>query len=101
VEACAARELMEETGLKSQSLRLGPWVENFLDGGQKHYVTIFVFIDLFEGEPTLLEPDRCHGWEWFQKNSLPEPLFAPIPSFIAKDQGGAFNTAFQLKHIKL
>ncbi len=84
VEVCATRELLEETGLKPLSLRLGPWVENLMEDGQKHYITIFVFIDDFVGAPTLLEPDKCEGWEWFTWDTLPQPLFAPIPSLLLK-----------------
>lgn len=84
VEECAARELLEETGLKPLSLRLGPWVENFMDDGQKHYITIFVYADSFEGEPQLLEPHKCTGWEWFTWDHLPDPLFAPITTLIRR-----------------
>lgn len=84
VEDCATRELLEETGLKPTSIRLGPWVENFIKNTQKHYITIFVFIDDFIGKPQRLEPHKCLGWEWFDLNSLPEPLFSPIPSLLEK-----------------
>lgn len=85
VEACATRELLEETGLEALSLRLGPWVENLMEDGQKHYITLFVFIDDFRGEPALLEPDKCEGWEWFTWDNLPQPLFPSITSVIAKE----------------
>lgn len=85
VEECAARELLEETGLKPLGLRLGPWVENIMEAGQKHYITVFVFVDGFVGQPALLEPDKCEGWDWFTWNNLPEPLFSPIPSLLKKE----------------
>jgi len=85
IEACAHRELLEETGLRPTSLRLGPWVENLMEGGQKHYITLFVFIDAFVGKPALLEPEKCEGWEWFSAEALPEPLFSSIVSLIEKE----------------
>lgn len=85
VEACAKRELLEETGLIALSCHLGPWVENLMEDGQKHYVTLFVFIDSFLGEPALLEPTKCAGWEWFAWDNLPEPLFPSISSIIDKE----------------
>ncbi len=85
VADCATRELMEETGIQASSLHLGPWVENIMENGEKHYVTIFVLIDTFLGEPALLEPDKCETWEWFSLNDLPSPLFASIHSLIAKE----------------
>jgi 8-oxo-dGTP diphosphatase len=83
VEECAKRELEEETSLKALSIKYGPWIENVMEN-DKHYVTLFVFVDDFLGEPKLLEPHKCEGWEWFAWNKLPLPLFAPIHSLIAK-----------------
>ncbi|MGD2169567.1 MAG: NUDIX hydrolase [Chlamydiota bacterium] len=82
---CAARELIEETGLKALSLHEGPWVENIMTESQKHYITVFVFIDEFTGEPELLEPNKCEGWQWFSWDDLPKPLFSTISSLIEKE----------------
>ena len=82
VEECASRELAEETGLKALSLQLGPWVNDIIEN--MHYITLFVFVDQFEGELQLLEPDKCEGWVWFELNSLPSPLFLPVRSLIKK-----------------
>jgi len=83
VEECAFRELLEETGLKALSMQMGPWVNDIIEES-KHYVTLFVIVDQFEGELQLLEPDKCEGWEWFDGSSLPSPLFTPIRSLIKK-----------------
>jgi 8-oxo-dGTP diphosphatase len=81
VEDCALRELHEETGLKGISLRLGPWTNNVFEK-DKHYITLFVFIDFFEGEPKAKEPNKCEEWKWFDWNDLPSPLFPSIRSLI-------------------
>jgi 8-oxo-dGTP diphosphatase len=82
VEECASRELAEETGLTALSLCSGPWV-NYIDEDE-HFVTLFVFVNEFAGELILLEPDKCEGWEWFEWNALPSPLFLPVASLIKK-----------------
>lgn len=82
VAACACRELIEETGLKAHASRLGPWVSNVIEN--KHYITLFVIVEEFEGELELREPEKCEGWEWFDFNCLPSPLFGPIRSFVEK-----------------
>ncbi len=82
-EACAARELLEETGIRAISLRPGPWVNTIMEH-DKHYVTIYVIVDQFVGEPQLMEPDKCEGWDWFAMNQLPSPIFMPMQSLIAK-----------------
>jgi len=83
VEQCALRELAEETGLKAVSVQMGPWVNDIIEEN-KHYVTLFVVVDKFEGVLQLLEPDKCEGWQWFDWNSLPTPLFTPILSLFKK-----------------
>lgn len=83
IEACAARELQEETGLKALSMVAGPWTNDLIEEG-KHYVTLFVFVNRFTGKPQLLEPHKCEGWQWFHKDHLPDPLFPPIISLLKK-----------------
>lgn len=82
VEECAKRELLEETGLRAVSCTLGPWVENVMENGKKHYITLFVIVNQFEGEIQLLEPNKCEGWQWFSWNELPQPLFSSLASFV-------------------
>jgi 8-oxo-dGTP diphosphatase len=95
IEECATRELLEETGLKALSVQLGPWVSNVIEG-DKHYITIFVFVDQFEGELQLLEPTKCEGWEWFEGDAIPFPLFPTIRSLIEKIGIMAFQGSLEI-----
>lgn len=81
VEACARRELLKETGIRALALETGGWSSDVMTE-DKHYITLFAIVRSFEGEPQLLEPDKCAGWQWFPLNALPEPLFAPIHTFL-------------------
>jgi 8-oxo-dGTP diphosphatase len=81
VKECAARELIEETGLVAQDIELGPWVENVMDG-DKHYITLFAFVRAFSGTLQNLEPHKCEGWEWFDLDDLPAPLFPSVKSLL-------------------
>lgn len=81
IQACATRELEEETGLSALSVEAGPWTNDIIES-DKHYVTIFVFVNQFKGEPQLLEPQKCEGWKWFAWDALPSPLFAPVHSLV-------------------
>ena len=80
---CAERELVEETGLTITSYDLGPWSNDIIEEG-KHYITIYVFVKEFKGELQNLEPHKCEGWEWFDWDHLPEPLFPTVRSLIQK-----------------
>ncbi len=79
-EDCAKRELREETNLRALKVRRGPWCNNIFEA--KHYVTLLMIVDSFEGEFKAMEPDKCKQWRWFAKNELPENLFAPLATMI-------------------
>ncbi len=83
VEECVQRELQEEANLTPLSIKQGPWINNHMEAN-KHYVTLFMFVQDFTGDLKLMEPDKCEGWEWFAWDQLPTPLFEPIVSLIAK-----------------
>lgn len=83
VEACAARELAEETGLALEATSPGPWTSNVFADEGKHYVTVFVVAHAPQGEPRVLEPCRCAEWRWCAWSQLPRPLFAPLASLVS------------------
>ena len=80
-EGCAKREVMEETGMKIKNVRFLR-LYNLKEYVPKHYVDLGFVAEWQSGEPTILEPEKCERWEWFDMNNLPSPLFATIPSFI-------------------
>lgn len=80
IEQCVERELLEETGMIPLSQKKGPWTNDIM--GDKHYVTLWVFVYAFEGTPQLLEPHKCEGWEWFDWNELPQPLFLSVQNLV-------------------
>lgn len=77
-EACAIREVAEETGLVITNLRRGPWTNDIFSAEGKHFITIYLLADWVSGQPKLLEPDKCSEWGWFDWKNLPEPLFLTI-----------------------
>lgn len=81
IEQCALRELAEETGLIAHEATHVGWVNDIFEQEQKHYVTFFVQIENFTGEPMCMEPHKSGEWQWFHLDDLPEPLFLPTKSF--------------------
>ncbi|MCL4386984.1 NUDIX domain-containing protein, partial [Patescibacteria group bacterium] len=77
IEDCAIRELDEEVGIIPTEKRLLGVVNDIPDvpGQDKHYIRFVYLISRFEGEVQNKEPEKCEGWEWFDKNKLPEPIF--------------------------
>ena len=82
--ACARRELAEETGLVAGTMTPAPYTVDLFPAEGRHYVTLFVVAAGVAGDPRVLEPDKCEGWEWHDWHALPTPLFAPLASLVAQ-----------------
>lgn len=80
-ENCAKREVMEETGMEIQNIRFLRLL-NLKTYAPKHYVDVGLIVDWKSGEPKIMEKDRVEGWNWYDMDKLPAPLFSTIPSFI-------------------
>lgn len=85
-EECAAREVKEETGLDIEKIEFLTVTNNvFLDEPKpSHHVVIFVRAVLTDPHqmPENVEPDKCDGWDWYDWDNLPEPLFRPLKKII-------------------
>lgn len=81
-EECAAREAREETGLDIANVRLAGVTNSIFTEEHKHYVTLFLVAECSTGAPELLEPDKCEGWDWYDWESLPTPLFLPLRTLL-------------------
>ncbi|OGZ68766.1 MAG: hypothetical protein A3D44_02100 [Candidatus Staskawiczbacteria bacterium RIFCSPHIGHO2_02_FULL_42_22] len=80
-EECAKRETLEEAGIEIENIRFLCLV-NVKDYAPKHYVDIGLVADWKSGQPTVLEPDKLEGWDWYDVDNLPSPLFGMIPNYI-------------------
>jgi 8-oxo-dGTP diphosphatase len=78
--ACAAREVLEETGLALTNLRHATVINSVDRPSAYHYVVILMTADAPPGaEPRNLEPDKCAGWAWHRwSEPLPAPVFRPL-----------------------
>ena len=71
---CAKREVKEECGIEIDNIRF-QFLSNVTKYAPKHYVHIGLIADWKEGEPEVLEPDKCESWGWHDLDNLPQPLF--------------------------
>ena len=72
-ESSCFREVKEETGLKIHELKFLTVLNHIVD--KRHYVDIDFSAAAREGEPQLLEPEKCEGWEWYELDELPSPMY--------------------------
>ncbi|KAH7516606.1 nudix hydrolase 1 [Ziziphus jujuba] len=81
-EECATREVKEETGLEIDKTEFVKVTNNlFLDEPKPcHIVAILMRAWLRNPHqlPQNLEPTKCDGWDWYEWDNLPEPLFGPL-----------------------
>lgn len=73
LEACAHRELAEETGLVAGKMTFLNMINDPRpDEDQTHWLHIQFLAEAVAGEPKLTEPDKFYEWRWFSVGSMPE-----------------------------
>lgn len=78
---------MEETGMEIENVRFLRLL-NLKTYAPKHYVDIGLMADWKSGEPKTMEPNKIEGWNWYDMDHLPKPLFSTIPSYIESYKTG-------------
>ena len=81
LETCANRETREECGITLNNLR-PRFVLDIDHYPPTHWVHVGFIADWASGEATVLEPEKCEGWGWYELDQLPTPLFAPNKKMI-------------------
>ena len=74
MKGCAARELMEETGMMAEDFEFHS-VVNDTARAPAHYVHVNFVAKHPQGEHEVKEPDRCTQWQWFSFDALPKDIF--------------------------
>jgi ADP-ribose pyrophosphatase YjhB (NUDIX family) len=88
-EECAAREVLEETGLSLDQFIFEAMTNDIFQEDGKHYVSIFMKAQMrADQKVTCLEPNKIDEWRWFSLEDLPAPLFLPLESLIAQRSYG-------------
>ena len=85
IEDCAAREVLEETGVRIKNMRLGPYTNDIFENEDKHYVTLFVIAEYESGTPELKEPQKCDVWIWSNWPPDVQPHFLPIKNLLKQN----------------
>jgi 8-oxo-dGTP diphosphatase len=84
-EQTAAREVLEETGLKVSNIRFGAITNDFFPEDNKHYVSIWMISDYSEGQEEITEPDFYINQKWYGFDELPSPLFLPWSNLLGSE----------------
>jgi ADP-ribose pyrophosphatase YjhB (NUDIX family) len=74
VQDAARREIAEEIGVELIGERLLCVVDLIDRARGEHWVAPVFLAQAFAGEPTILEPEKHSGLDWFALDALPSPL---------------------------
>ncbi len=85
IEACARREVLEETGIEIENIKMAAFTNDIFLEEQKHYLTVYVTADYSAGDVKVMEPEKCEEWGWFDWDALPEPLFIPVINLLKQE----------------
>lgn len=86
-EACARREVREETGLELGDLTFLRLL-NTTQYAPRHYVDVSLVAEWKSGEPRVLEPEKVERWDWYALDALPSPLFGMLESSVEALRSG-------------
>lgn len=77
IEECAAREMLEETGLRYTDIKIAAIANHFFEGKKKHFVSVYCLGRII-GEPKVMEPHKIESWQFFDAwDAMPQPVFVP------------------------
>lgn len=76
-EAAAIREAKEEIGITLKNPKVIAVTNNLETYRQEgvHFISVILLAESFDGEPKILEPEKCAELLWCDPHSLPEPHF--------------------------
>jgi 8-oxo-dGTP diphosphatase len=83
LEQCAAREVLEETGVTVTGMRFHGLTNDVMLGDGKHYVTVWIRADYVSGEARNTAPDESAAVAWVDATRLPEPRFVCLENLLA------------------
>lgn len=85
IEKTAAREVLEETGLKINNIKIAGITNDIFKKEKKHYITIWVTSNWVHGKHKINEPDKFLELDWIDFDNLPKPLFLPWKQLIKSE----------------
>ena len=73
---CIKREAREELGIDVKIVDF-ICVSNLIDN-EHHYVDLVFLVEIVDGEPVIMEPEKHEKLGWYDLDNIPNPLFISI-----------------------
>lgn len=71
INQAVIREVKEECGLEVSEIEFITFFEDIFQD-TTHVISLVVKVNNFQGQPKVLEPEKCQKWEWFDVDDIPE-----------------------------
>lgn len=82
LEDGAKREVMEETGLTIDNVKVLTVIDDMFPEEKLHYATVYMTADYVSGEVNGRVPNpepECHGdWNWYDLDNFPVPIWDSV-----------------------
>lgn len=75
VQAGVAREVLEETGLVVEPVKLVGFTDDLWPEDDQHFVTLYFRCKIVGGALEVVEPTKINNFRWVAQNEIP-PLYA-------------------------
>lgn len=85
LEACAAREALEETGVKVGDIQFRGITNDVFESEGLHYITVWMESEWRSGKARPLATYELSEVRWFRTDALPDNLFPPLQSLAMGD----------------
>ena len=81
-EACAVREVREETGVEIGNARFMAITNDVFAEAARHYITLWMQGEYRSGTPFINAAYEMSAVDWFELANLPRPLFLPLQNLV-------------------
>jgi 8-oxo-dGTP diphosphatase len=81
--ACAARETLEETGVRISNVQFVGITNDIFESSGRHYVTIWMRGEPDASEAIVADAEEILEVGWFPPTDLPQPLFLSLVNLLA------------------
>ena len=97
---CIIREAKEEIGVDilEKNLRVGHVLQRISqtkESGER--MELFFVAEKWQGEPKIMEPEKCDGLKWFEKKKLPETIIPCIRHVVEMMSRGVIYSEYGWK----
>ena len=81
-EACAAREVREETGVEVENIRFLGVTNDVFDAEERHYITLWMEAEYLSGTAVVGAAHEMSEVQWWPSEALPANLFLSLRNLV-------------------